>query len=72
MEIQIQSSQNALSLPNNQPLEQGGHWEESDSNPVHQTPKLPAIISPFLNQILTNKQNSEETHDRGNLVTSIN
>lgn len=64
MEIQIQSSQNALSLLNNQPLEQGGHWEESDSNPVHQTQKLPAIISPFLNQILTNKQNSEVTRQK--------
>lgn len=39
-----------FSLPNNRPLEQGSHWEESDCNLVHQTPKLPAIISSFLHQ----------------------
>lgn len=39
-----------FSLPNNRPLEQGGHWEEGDCNLVHQTPKLPAIISSFLYQ----------------------
>lgn len=42
-----------FSLPNNRPLEQGGHWEQSDCNLVHQTPKLPAIISSFLHQTQT-------------------
>lgn len=39
-----------FSRPNNRPPEQGSHWEESDCNLVHQTPKLPAIISSFLHQ----------------------
>lgn len=61
-----------FSLPNNRPLEQGSHWEESDCNLVHQTPKLPAIISPFLHQTqaYTDSQAnlSCNTRDRSNLL----